>query len=277
MVAVVSNGTAVLGLGNLGALASKPVMEGKVALFKRFADVDGIDLCIDTEDVDAVDRLRALSRPQLRRHQPRGHQGAGVLHHRAAAARADGHAGVPRRPARHRDRRRRRADQRLPSHRTRAEIHAPRRQRRRRRRDRLRRAAQGDGHAARQRHPLRHQGRRLPGPHRGHEPVEERARGGHARAHAGRGDRGRRRVLRPLRQGRADRRTWCAAWPSGRSSSPWPTPIPRSRRRRRAPPARAPSSPPAAATIPTRSTTCSASPTSSAARWTCARAPSTRR
>jgi malate dehydrogenase (oxaloacetate-decarboxylating)(NADP+) len=54
MVAVVSNGTAVLGLGNLGALASKPVMEGKVALFKRFADVDGIDLCIDTEDVEAI-------------------------------------------------------------------------------------------------------------------------------------------------------------------------------------------------------------------------------
>jgi len=52
MVAVVSNGTAVLGLGNLGALASKPVMEGKVALFKRFADVDGIDLEISTEDVD---------------------------------------------------------------------------------------------------------------------------------------------------------------------------------------------------------------------------------
>jgi malate dehydrogenase (oxaloacetate-decarboxylating)(NADP+) len=52
MVAVISNGTAVLGLGNLGALASKPVMEGKVALFKRFADVDGIDLEISTEDVD---------------------------------------------------------------------------------------------------------------------------------------------------------------------------------------------------------------------------------
>jgi malate dehydrogenase (oxaloacetate-decarboxylating)(NADP+) len=51
-VAVVSNGTAVLGLGNLGALAGKPVMEGKVALFKRFADVDGIDLCLNTEDVD---------------------------------------------------------------------------------------------------------------------------------------------------------------------------------------------------------------------------------
>ncbi len=53
MVAVISNGTAVLGLGNLGAVASKPVMEGKVALFKRFADVDGIDLEIDTDDVDA--------------------------------------------------------------------------------------------------------------------------------------------------------------------------------------------------------------------------------
>jgi malate dehydrogenase (oxaloacetate-decarboxylating)(NADP+) len=54
MVAVVSNGTAVLGLGNLGPLGAKPVMEGKVALFKRFADVDGIDLCIATEDVDQI-------------------------------------------------------------------------------------------------------------------------------------------------------------------------------------------------------------------------------
>ena len=52
MVAIVSNGTAILGLGNLGALASKPVMEGKAVLFKRFADVDSIDLEIDTEDPD---------------------------------------------------------------------------------------------------------------------------------------------------------------------------------------------------------------------------------
>ena len=51
-VAVISNGTAVLGLSNLGALASKPVMEGKAVLFKRFADIDGIDLEFDTEDVD---------------------------------------------------------------------------------------------------------------------------------------------------------------------------------------------------------------------------------
>ena len=51
-VAVISNGTAVLGLGDLGALAAKPVMEGKSALFKRFADINSIDLEIDTRDVD---------------------------------------------------------------------------------------------------------------------------------------------------------------------------------------------------------------------------------
>src|SRR6056300_1413891 len=53
LVAVISNGTAVLGLGNLGALGSKPVMEGKSVLFKRFADVNSIDIELDTEDVDA--------------------------------------------------------------------------------------------------------------------------------------------------------------------------------------------------------------------------------
>src|SRR5690606_19207815 len=52
LVAIISNGTAVLGLGDLGALASKPVMEGKAVLFKRFADVDGIDLEVSTSDVD---------------------------------------------------------------------------------------------------------------------------------------------------------------------------------------------------------------------------------
>ena len=51
LVAVISNGTAILGLGNLGALASKPVMEGKAVLFKRFADVDSIDIEVKTEDV----------------------------------------------------------------------------------------------------------------------------------------------------------------------------------------------------------------------------------
>ena len=61
MVAVITNGTAILGLGNLGALASKPVMEGKSVLFKRFADVDSIDLELDTEDPDKfVEAVRYL-------------------------------------------------------------------------------------------------------------------------------------------------------------------------------------------------------------------------
>src|SRR5688572_8489973 len=51
-VGVISNGTAILGLGDLGALASKPVMEGKAVLFKRFADIDAIDLEVDTSDVE---------------------------------------------------------------------------------------------------------------------------------------------------------------------------------------------------------------------------------
>jgi len=52
MVACISNGTAVLGLGNIGALASKPVMEGKSVLFKKFAGVNCVDLCVDTKDKD---------------------------------------------------------------------------------------------------------------------------------------------------------------------------------------------------------------------------------
>ena len=54
MVAVISNGTAILGMGNLGALASKPVMEGKAVLFKRFADINAIDIELATEDADEI-------------------------------------------------------------------------------------------------------------------------------------------------------------------------------------------------------------------------------
>ena len=65
LVAVISNGTAILGMGNLGALASKPVMEGKAVLFKRFADVDSIDLELDTEDPDAFIEAVALMEPSF--------------------------------------------------------------------------------------------------------------------------------------------------------------------------------------------------------------------
>jgi malate dehydrogenase (oxaloacetate-decarboxylating) len=56
-VAVVTDGSAVLGLGNLGALAALPVMEGKAALFKRFADIDAFPICLDTQDTDEIVRI----------------------------------------------------------------------------------------------------------------------------------------------------------------------------------------------------------------------------
>jgi malate dehydrogenase (oxaloacetate-decarboxylating)(NADP+) len=63
LVAVVSNGTAVLGLGDIGALASKPVMEGKAVLFKRFADIDAFDLEVDTKDPEEIIRIVKLLEP----------------------------------------------------------------------------------------------------------------------------------------------------------------------------------------------------------------------
>lgn len=63
LVAVVSNGTAVLGLGDIGALASKPVMEGKAVLFKRFADVDAFDLEVETKDPEEIIKLVKLLEP----------------------------------------------------------------------------------------------------------------------------------------------------------------------------------------------------------------------
>ena len=65
LVAVISNGTAILGLGNLGALASKPVMEGKAVLFKRFADVDSIDIELATDDVDKFIAAVELMEPSF--------------------------------------------------------------------------------------------------------------------------------------------------------------------------------------------------------------------
>jgi len=54
LVAVISNGSAILGLCNLGSLASKPVMEGKAVLFKRFADIDSIDIEVDSSDINEI-------------------------------------------------------------------------------------------------------------------------------------------------------------------------------------------------------------------------------
>ena len=65
LVAVITNGTAVLGLGNIGALAGKPVMEGKALLFKRFADIDSIDLELDTEDPELFVQSVKLLEPSF--------------------------------------------------------------------------------------------------------------------------------------------------------------------------------------------------------------------
>src|SRR5579885_2955456 len=63
LVAVITNGTAVLGLGNIGALAGKPVMEGKAVLFKRFADIDVFDIELATEDPNEVIRACQMLAP----------------------------------------------------------------------------------------------------------------------------------------------------------------------------------------------------------------------
>src|SRR5262249_61084424 len=67
LVAVVSNGTAVLGLGNIGPLASKPVMEGKAVLFKKFAGIDVFDIQIAAHEGDRVGGVVAGAEPTLRR------------------------------------------------------------------------------------------------------------------------------------------------------------------------------------------------------------------
>ena len=83
-VAVVTDGSAVLGLGNIGPLAALPVMEGKAALFKRFADIDAFPICLDTQDVDEiVSAVKAIA-PGFAGHQPRGHLGPALLRDRDA-------------------------------------------------------------------------------------------------------------------------------------------------------------------------------------------------
>ncbi len=102
LVAVVSNGTAVLGLGDIGPMAGKPVMEGKGVLFKRFADIDVFDIEVDSKDPKEIIRFCELLVADPRRHQPRGHRRAGVLRDRGDAQEELQHPGVSRRPARHR-------------------------------------------------------------------------------------------------------------------------------------------------------------------------------
>ena len=277
MVAVVSNGTAVLGLGNLGALASKPVMEGKVALFKRFADVDGIDLEISTEDVDEFVNcvrflgpgfgginLEDIKAPEcfIIEQRLRELMDIPVFHddqHGTAIVAAAGLINA--------------------CHLTGRELAT------------TKLVVNGAGAAAIACvELLRAMGMRRENIilcdtkgviYEGRTAGMNQWKSGHAvateRAHAGRRHRRRRRVLRPVGERRAD--AGHGAQHGGqadhlRHGQPRPRDHAGGGARRRA---RTRSSPPGAATIRTRSTTCSASPTSSAARSTCARARSTTR
>ena len=87
-------------------------MEGKAALFKRFANIDAWPICLASQDADEIVRAVEMIAPGLRRHQPRGHRGAPLLRDRGPAAGQPRHPGLPRRPARHGDRGARRAHQR---------------------------------------------------------------------------------------------------------------------------------------------------------------------
>ena len=189
-VAVVTDGSAVLGLGNIGPRAAMPVMEGKAALFKRFANIDAWPICLDTQDVDEIVRTVELIAPGFGGHQPRGHRRAPVLRGRGPAAREARHPGVPRRPARHGDRRPRRAAQRV-AVRGQADRGRPHRRRR------WRRGRVGDRLAAAGRRRARH---RRVGP-RGHPPPgRRRAVAGQARAR--RADQPAGADRRPARRGR---------------------------------------------------------------------------
>ena len=228
LVAVVTNGTAVLGLGNIGALASKPVMEGKAVLFKKFANIDCFDIevnesdpeklaeivcaleptfgAINLEDIKAPDCFIVEKLCRERMNIPVFHDdqhGTAIVVGAAAtnALRVAGKAFEDIKIVSHR---RRRGGHRLPQH------------------------AGEAGREAREHLALRHSRAGLRGPRRGHEPAEGGLCPGVRPAHAGRRDRRRGPVPRPLRARRADARDGGAHGRRARSSSRWPTPRPRS-------------------------------------------------
>jgi malate dehydrogenase (oxaloacetate-decarboxylating)(NADP+) len=105
LVGVVTNGTAVLGLGDIGPLAAKPVMEGKGVLFKKFAGIDVFDIEINEKDPDKLVEIIAALEPTFGGINLEDIKAPGLLLCRTQAARAHEDPGLPRRPARHRHRR----------------------------------------------------------------------------------------------------------------------------------------------------------------------------
>ena len=185
-VAVITNGTAILGLGNRGALAAKPVMEGKAVLFKRFADIDSIDLEVDSEDPDEIINcvkllgtgwgginLEDIKAPEcfIIEQRLRELMDIPVFHddqHGTAIISAAGLINALDLTGRDI------ATTKLVCNGAGAAGIA------------CLELLQGDRLQAGEPHPVRHQGRDLPGPHRGHEPVEvglrDQDQGAHARS-----------------------------------------------------------------------------------------------
>ena len=202
LVGVVTNGTAVLGLGNIGPLAAKPVMEGKAVLFKKFAGIDVFDIELNEARPGPPDRGHRSARADVRRHQPRGHQGPGVLLHREEAAREAEDPGLPRRPARH-GHHRGRGDRERPSRGGQGSRQREARGvRGGRGRPLLPRHARGPRREAREHLGLRHRGRGLRRPQGAHGRQQGALREEDRRAHARRHHRRRRRVPGPFRRRR---------------------------------------------------------------------------
>ncbi len=111
-VAVVTDGSAVLGLGNIGPKAALPVMEGKAALFKRFAGIDAWPICLDTQDTDAIVEIVKAIAPGFAGINLEDISAPRCFEIEARLREALDIPRLPRRPARHRDRRARRPDQR---------------------------------------------------------------------------------------------------------------------------------------------------------------------
>ena len=103
LVAVISNGTAVLGLGDIGALSGKPVMEGKAVLFNRFAGIDVFDIEVDSHDVEEVIRTVQLIAPTFGGINLEDIKAPECFEVEQRLIEAARHPGLPRRPARDRD------------------------------------------------------------------------------------------------------------------------------------------------------------------------------